>query len=185
MENGWLMDYDVSNGMLMISNDLDVREVVMPLLLVGEAPNATRASDDPSNALCGSAYAKYGQPLGFSLDAWRSCIDRINLFSHYPGQQGKGSAFPMVAAKVQAQALLPMLAGRIVVFLGKRVAAAFGLRLITYGTWTVLDHPGVAEISFRLMVLPHPSGINQIWNDPRQRDAAVQAFLEALDACCD
>lgn len=60
--------------------------------------------------------------------------------------------------------LLPLLEGRKVCLLGPAVADAFGLRRSSYDYCHFFDHPG--EWHILLVVIPHPSGLNRLYNDP-------------------
>ena len=102
--------------------------------------------------------------------------DRRNLFPAYPGKSGKGAAFPYSQAKMLARQIEPSLAGYNVLFVGKRVAAAFGFGHNNPTFRKPLQwHPWV----YRYAVLPHPSGINRWWNDPDNK-AMGEAFLHAV-----
>lgn len=74
----------------------------------------------------------------------------------------------MDRARRSAERLCRALSGRRVVFLGKAVAAAFGVRANSL-RW--VEHRGMT-----VAVLPHPSGVNTWWNNPDNR-AAASAFM--------
>jgi uracil-DNA glycosylase len=91
-----------------------------------------------------------------------------NVIRRFPGDQQKGDAFPIAEARAGAKRLRRRLRGRRVLMLGGNVARAFGLRAELM-TWS--DAGG-----FEAAVVPHPSGVNRWWNDPRNR-AAARRFL--------
>lgn len=127
-------------------------------LLVGEAP--CRRGGEPFTGRAGTVLAELA---GFPP---RREFDCVNLLQQWPGQDGKGSAFPLHDARVAAAAMLSVLPqGRVVVVAGKRVAQAFGIRKPEFLRWYAVGGKVVG-------VLPHPSGINRWLNDPANREAA-------------
>lgn len=62
-----------------------------------------------------------------------------------------------------ADLLLPSLRGRLVLACGRRPVAAFGVKESRWGDATTVG--GV-----RVVLLPHPSGLNRFWNDPADVD---------------
>lgn len=62
---------------------------------------------------------------------------------------------------------------RIIVLLGAKVRDAFGLEMEFFG---VLSDPAVTPV---FVLLPHPSGLNRLWNQPGARERA-QAILRRL-----
>ena len=96
-------------------------------------------------------------------------LDRRNLFQEYPGKSGKGARFPMKDAKSMAFMVKRDLGGYNVLFVGKRVAIAFGVSRFATLKW----HNGK---DFNFAWMPHPSGINQWWNDQDNR-AMGEDFL--------
>jgi len=125
--------------------------------LVGEAPNAS------------------GQVF-WEATYFRGRIPRLpgkNLLSEFPGRQSKGCAFPIGPAREAARRYKRGTPKSVpLVLLGRRVSRAFGLS----GTAPILEwieHEGRA-----VMVFPHPSGINQWWNDPSNRKRADRVSLQ-------
>jgi hypothetical protein len=99
-------------------------------------------------------------------------LPRTNVIQRYPGRSGKGAAFPLDEARVGLARLRRRTPLRVAfVYVGKRVAAADGWRG-PYLQWG--EHRG------RLVAtLPHPSGINQWWNDPANVELAGR-FVSGL-----
>ncbi len=133
-------------------------------VLLGEAPSR---SSDPLRPFSGRSGARLAALAGFPL------ADRFelrNLLDAWPGAGGKGSRWDARSAHVRA-AETP-LDGRRVIFVGRRVATAYGHGNDPWMTWHD-DGRG-----FVCAVIPHPSGIVRFWNDPASA-AAVGAFLRA------
>lgn len=133
------------------------------VLLVGEAPTRTgpkfpRPGDTPT-----------GKRIAALGGQW---IPRCNLLTYYPGQSGKGAHFPLSDGREAAQRLLRRTPKRVtLVFMGKRVANAFGWQG-DYLKWGLLN-------GREIVTMPHPSGVNRWWNDPRNVELASQ-FVASL-----
>lgn len=141
-------------------------------LLIGEAPSRTSDPLRPfSGTTGGRIVALAGQPLEQS---WQLA----NLLPAWPGRAGKGTRWDRAAARRAALAL--DVEGRRVVFVGRRVAAAFGHQHAPFLEW--LDDP---ERGCRFAVLPHPSGIVRWWNEPANADAARSFLRGAIEATCE
>lgn len=73
--------------------------------------------------------------------------------------------------------LRPLLIGRPVIFLGRRVASAFGHRDCAYSWEWHSDHRH--RSGFWAARIPHPSGTNHVWNDDAERRAS-RAFVALM-----
>jgi hypothetical protein len=94
-----------------------------------------------------------------------------NLLGRWPGAAGKGSAWD--AARARRAASRKPLRG-VVVLLGARVARAYDLDPLGWGHWLRLTrHAAVVAV-------PHPSGVNHLYNDPAARELAGRVLREAL-----
>lgn len=101
-----------------------------------------------------------------------------NLFERYQGAQSNGAAFPMAAAKELAKAKSSELWGRVVVMLGVRLPRAFGVEDASFFEWrTELD--AGEERALQWVMIPHPSGLNRILNDPTARERCGSVLREA------
>lgn len=135
------------------------------VVVVGEAPG--RGGGPPLGG-------RVGARLSGLLGADVSKVARLaNLLDAWPGRStGKGAGFPIDDARRAAAA---MQLGTSALFLGKRVARAFGIRSPDY--FRIYGVRGA-----RVAVFPHPSGVNRFWNDPRNERVAmlfIRAFFRA------
>lgn len=141
------------------------------LLLIGQAPGKDGGNDNP---LTGRSGQRLAAMMGIKVVTFKGQVDRINVFTRYPGTSGKGDAFPLEEARSRTPALASSMHGRRVILLGNNVARAFGydprqclLR------WTI-----DTQIGCEVAMVPHPSGVNLWWNKPENRDSAKK-FLRA------
>jgi hypothetical protein len=150
----------------------------MKIAIVGEAPG--RGLEGPPN---GQIWRKLSRLAGRDV-SWFA--DAVNLLGFWPGAASKGSVFPRSAA-VEAARAFPRHRYDRVVMLGWRVADAFARVVIGVPSWRRVSlqwwlHLGSEpSIEPRFAVLPHPSGVNAWWNDPKNRRAASR-FLRDLAA---
>lgn len=141
----------------------------MKALLVGEA-NPYGADPD---------YALYPLPLRASGDRLCTLVmeldrrdylnrfDRVNLCpSRWSVREARASAERIRAEDCPA-----------VVLLGAKVAGAFGL---DFRPFTVVRSGlGECDDGRRFVILPHPSGLCRIWNEPRAFERARAALRTA------
>lgn len=87
------------------------------------------------------------------------------MFDRWPGYDptaGKGSAYSIAQARIKTAEIADEIveAGyENVIFVGKRVAEAFG-----YPTDRILEWKWDVDRGFQWAILPHPSGVNRWWN---------------------
>lgn len=135
--------------------------------LVGEAPAPRRNRA----ALDGPAGDRLARHAGMAdRDELLGSFDAVNLLGRWPGCAGKGSAWD--AARARRAARRKPLRG-VCVLLGGRVAAAYGLDGLGWGWWLRTPRALVC-------VVPHPSGVNRLYNDPPMRELAGRVLAEAL-----
>ncbi len=140
-------------------------------VLVGQAPGS---AGDPSKPLAEGAVGKRLVALaGLTTAEYLLSFDRTNLLVNWPGKCGKGDAFDKAEATRSASLMSYRLRGRTVVMLGRNVAEAFGFPEEKYFKWLPWFEGGKAA------VMPHPSGIVQWWNDPKNVRAA-SLFMRGL-----
>ncbi len=138
------------------------------LMFVGECPSRTGDPSDPLGGRCGIRLAGM---MGIDLETYRASVERMNLYQRWLGSRSdRGDVWPFMRARARAQRLHGRLSSRTVVFMGKRVADAFGLRGVDYLEW--VDWFDAA------CILPHPSGRNRWWNDPVHRMRAERFLWE-------
>lgn len=106
--------------------------------------------------------------MDLSGDGYARTFDKVNL---HPGIRDHHDDRP------SARNLLPLLEGRRVVFLGRRVAEAFGIRR-PFLRWNVEQDKRILSCT-----IPHPSGKSRWWNDPRNRSDA-EKFISRLKHPC-
>lgn len=119
-------------------------------------------------------YALYDEPegctgdrlcrmvMGLRSETYRRSFERRNLL--------RGSRWSAPRAREAASVLVERLPeSRVWILLGKRVAVAFGF----HGEWkppcTSVDTIGDRILPPKcglILALPHPSGLNRMWNDP-------------------
>lgn len=133
-------------------------------VLIGQAPSRTSARSAAMTALEGKSGRRLASFAGLSGEQLFALTERENLFASFPGKSGKGDRFNAKLAHARADAMTPRLAGRVVVFLGYRVAAAFGFEEEPF---IVMPHRG-----FSAVMIPHPSGINSFYNSAANRRRA-------------
>lgn len=152
-------------------------------LLMGEAPARTMRPGDPPFS------SQSGQRLRdlLGVDDLASRFDLRNLLESWPGESGKGDAFPAEYAAHRAYDVVLELHERVVLFAGKRVAKAFGKGKLGYfqpqftQVWN--EEGGRVEslaCRYVAVVIPHPSGVNRWYNSESNRIQA-QAFFRELD----
>lgn len=124
-------------------------------LMLGQAPGRL---GDPKKPVRGSARAleiKCGLPCGYV----KHTFDFFNVYHKYTGKNGKGDAFPKYLPKARRYELAKMmLKHSYSIILGKTAASPL---LGTIDYFHVLQHPTYG----RVVVIPHPSGVNRWWND--------------------
>lgn len=139
--------------------------------MIGEAPSRSGDRFDP---ISGRA-----ERLLCDLAGWKDGLGprflRLNLLEENPGPSsgGKGDAWPLDLARQRAAQMV--FAGRpAAVLLGRRVAAAFGARGAYCEWWDPSD-----EVRAPYVVIPHPSGVNRLYNDPAVRDQVGVVLRDA------
>lgn len=171
-------------------------------LLVGEAPNLAVESR-PELWLCpdrsgirhsANRLLEYSH-LGHQ--AFHSCFDRTNLLHRAQPRVGCGRAFPLKEARAAADSLVvsAIEKGYLgIVVLGRRAATAFmwiagtpapGPDYLKWGlaSGMPVDSTRLLPLSIAVVVVPHPSGINQWWNSERNRKLAARFFQRINERC--
>jgi len=142
-------------------------------ILIGEAQ--PRVGTRPWEGRSGRRLEKL---IGLPAGTLHRFFDLRNALKAWPGHTGqRGDAFPeRRAAKGLLKIVHGMEEGASAIVCSRRLALSIGLEAAPC-TWVRTD----AETY--LGVLPHPSGVNRWWNDPKhRRDAAVFMKMAAAES---
>ena len=137
------------------------------MLIIGQAPGGSDDISDKKRVFEGTPGRRLAGLCGLTLDEFLAAFDTINVLERFPGKQGKGDAFPIKEARLCA-AEINTEKYDLILLAGKNVAAAFGWVDAQYMEWRE-----------RFVVIPHPSGVNRWWNDPRNM-GSMRRFMQSL-----
>jgi len=151
------------------------------LIVIGQAPGPTGEGKEP---FCTSSYS--GQRLRKYMGAkLMRRAQMVNLLSSYPGHSGDtlgGDRFDSRLGRISARILFEegSLHGALVVMAGRHVAYAcaplFGSMSDPYFLRSRTEN---ADGWLEHVCVPHPSGVNRWWNEPKNRSQA-RAFFKSL-----
>ena len=144
------------------------------ILLVGQAPSRTGVN--PLEALTPtSSSGKLMNLMGLTEDEYMTSFQRVNLIDEYPGPlaSGKGDKFPLRQARDKAKRILQQMSEYHILCIGKRVGQCFNLDQCFVWEDRIQCYPLTRN---RIAMIPHTSGLNRFYNDPRNLDRA-KAFL--------
>lgn len=166
-----------------------MKNLDLPGMLAFNVAQRQRFADDPGEMvpsprdlrpiLVGESNP-YGSSPNFALypapensSGWRLCslILKLNRRAYLRGYDRRNlcpGPWIMPRARAGAEEIRKDAAGRVVVLLGSKVAAAFGLAFAPFTAQTV----GEGDRQFRAILLPHPSGLNRMWQAPGAVDRA-------------
>lgn len=145
--------------------------------LLAEAPG--RGVRRPFRPLDGRGGTVLAGCARLTLPELLESFETVNLLGRWPGPRGKGSAWDRAAA--QRAARRTPLRG-VTIVLGRRVMDAYAsttypwLKGAEWGEWRV------GPRGQRVAALPHPSGINQLYNNPEVRALVGRVLREAMEA---
>lgn len=152
----------------------------MKPLLVGLAPRSH--AELGAFGATGSSSRRLAGLLGVDAEHLLDVVDAVNL-SPEPLQSASVARWSMLTADLD-------LGGRVVVACGRIVSTALGGPQ-QWGQWTRLTPIGRTPGPILATVIPHPSGLNRLWNDPevvclgeRIMVAAVCAAREFEEELC-
>lgn len=143
----------------------------MRIVFVGQQPNTYEDEGQPLIIKPNSSGERLAKWMGVSPSEFTNNFARVNLNPWHDGDEFSPN-YHIAAAKN----LYELLYGRRVVLLGPAVAEAFGVSRRDYVYFRFYDHP---EAHFIYAVMPHPSGLNRLYNDP-QIMAQAKNFLQFL-----
>lgn len=146
-------------------------------VFIGQAPSR---HGDPTKPLTGRPGRKLADLASMTPMEFYLSTVRINLLSRYVGVSGNGDAFPMIDARRGAIKMVAGLDGRVVVFVGRRVAEAFGCERPWFDWEEGRFSVGNLTMGCRRAVMPHPSGRNRFWNDSRNVQEARRFMSELM-----
>ena len=158
-------------------------------LLIGQAPGPNTKQEFPLFPVPStSAGGRLQQMTGLTRGGYLKTFERVNLLYEFPGRHKRDDKFPVAQARVAAQAMRPLLAGRVVVFVGRNVANAFDFDE-DFHVWReslARRYCLVSKTPFRFVaaVIPHPSGRNHWYNNEENRARSAefwQNFFEPDD----
>lgn len=142
------------------------------ILIVGESLNKSNETGEPFNCKSGERLARL---LGLKFPhEFLELTDRVNLFEDYiPDYRWNLDLACLAAEQIDFLAR-----GRLVLLCGARVRQAFNLG--HYPFLSVMTRNATTNdcqiLQTTFLLIPHPSGLNRMWNDPAL-EAEVQDFL--------
>jgi len=149
------------------------------IVLIGEAPGKRGRRGEA--ALCGRIGRRLAKLMNVTEYDYRWRTRRENLLPRWPGKApaGHGTAWPAKLARGAARRMerrgLFAPRDRVVILLGRRVAAAFGFsQQDWFAPFCIAPTQGLAAA---VIVAPHPSGASRWWNEPRNWNAARRFWL--------
>lgn len=153
----------------------------MKTILLGEAPPKSRPKDTlQSRPFSGNSGRRFSEMIGEDVV---TAFDTRNLLSEWPGPASKGSKFPLAAAELGAHRLLRTLPseGNRIILCGGRVAKAMSLRWMVPLGWYSVSWQWPKYVQAKAILIPHPSGVNRQWNDPKISEAVKRILLAEVE----
>lgn len=149
-------------------------------LLTGQSPGPNTRPELPLFCLPKtSAGGRLQELTGLTRGRYLAGFQRMNLLYEHPGRHKRDDKFPVREARVAANAVKPLLEGRRVIFIGRKVGDAFG-----YGSQVAPWHEWgyCPKWSFTYACVPHPSGRNHWYNNQLNRDVASEFWRVLIEA---
>jgi len=116
--------------------------------------------------------------MGITRREYLRRFDRMNLLYE------KGDKFPMSLARIAAANIKPLLAGRIVILVGRNVANAFEVKdsFHEWNNYIVKRYSLVSKLPVHVLLatIPHPSGRNPWYSNPDNQKQAKAFWAEFL-----
>lgn len=165
------------------------------IYLLGEAPNE-KTDGHPklwlrpdSSGIAHTANLLLARS-GLRREQYLEMFERDCLLHYYPGRDGRGAKFPLIAAReVSVDAIRKAERHPSAVVLGRRLSRAFSwmdgvsgksvpLEHLQFFRWYLAAPHGVDvwSRSVPAAIVPHPSGVNRWWNDPKNQRRAKRFF---------
>jgi hypothetical protein len=139
-------------------------------LIVGVSPGPSKLKTIDQSPIMGWTGKRLAKLLHMSLQIYALEFERVNLFGESGREKTATSAeFLCAASWIRSMYDLKERVGA--VFLGKRVANAFGWFPVNDTEFMQCEQTG------RLCVcIPHPSGLNRYYNDPNNREHVIKVL---------
>lgn len=150
-------------------------------VVVGESPGPNTRGRHPLMPFpVGAAGSRLASYAAMPAGQWLGRFYRRNLFASHV--EDGWSAVDARARAAELREWMLSLGSFRVLLLGRRVADAFGIdRPWTRVEEFHVDSGGDTGTTLELLAIPHPSGLNHDYNDPRVRVAAGAAVRWAAD----
>lgn len=150
------------------------------IYFIGQAPSRETDGQPPFVGKCGKFLAE--QLMGLTQEEMLAQHDFVNVLDRWPGKGINGDLFPLAKARVAARGLAEDMRNRVVIMLGHNVARAFGCDKFQYFRWYEVRHPDNTNviIAKRCAIIPHPSGVNRLWNLQNNRIIARKFLMSAI-----
>jgi hypothetical protein len=143
------------------------------IVFIGQQPNEYADENQPALPVRpNSSGARLVKLMGITEEAFRYHFTLVNVSPHHD-PEGFNPTYNIAAALN----LLPLLEDRRVVLLGPAIANSFCINRDAYQFNKWFDYPG--EMNALFSVIPHPSGMNRLYNDP----VVVEEVREFLNYC--
>lgn len=145
----------------------------MRVVIIGEAPNAGVLPVRHPDVLSGSIGRRLAEWAGVTFDEYLERTTRVNLFDYQPQKWDREAARRKAAAIADELRITDVL-----ILLGSRVAESFDVL-----DWPMYEwkwYPFGDLLYVHTARLPHPSGLNRAYNDPKQRALAGMVMSEAM-----
>lgn len=184
--------------------DRDYERLVETVVFVGQGPNQAAWKDavergefnqpmDPQDfaekfcariALTGACGKKLAAVLGVTFDEFLR-MPRANLNARWNGKLSKGDLFDSLEGFGAATGVVTKRPAFRYVALGLGVAKCLGVRNPEFlrespSERFSLGAPSTGPRPVRVFVLPHPSGVNRWWNDPKNHTRARRALRKFM-----
>ena len=147
------------------------------VIIIGQAPARSNADTRVPLAPGTQTGDALVHLLGLDAEAYQLYVTRCNLLHHYPGRWQRDDRFPVVPARVAAQAMFQLFQPEDrIVFLGRLVAEAFlpasAVKLYCRHEWYRVNYKWYA-------IAQHPSGRNR-WFKNRKNKQEAGSFWQGV-----
>lgn len=138
------------------------------IVIVGQQPASYEDEGNPLPVRPNSTGQRLCQMAGILPTSFENAFIRMNVSPRY-----EPDGFMPEYYRTDVENWLPLLEGKRVILLGPAVASAFAIPRDQYDWAHWFDHPTEHVL---LSVIPHPSGLNRLYNNP-ELTSMVGSFL--------